>query len=471
MAEELQYLGGCNLLNGGQGQCPCAKRCVCRVRGGSSVRPLCSCCALAVRPLIAQPRAAGQVAQHRLAAEERITSLLASAAGQDADGGMEDEAGSLQAWEGQGAYQRREWGDGPPPPEWQLADWVSTLRAEEMVASAIAGQIAATRRDGAAETEDITVGDVARLSAADVAQIAQTSANLLSQALRQRISELREAATAAAAAPGPGTHRSGAAKVADPSHSADKFTLSPSRMSPSAPPVEYAPAGGARGAGGREAERAGRQSKLRGDVKMWREIEREWVAGVGLLTCEHRDVFQAMRDEHLDAADSHTAFALHPATTSERRARGVGGVMSKSTTPAAEWLVVAGPSIVKVDGTFDETSLPLGQAPSGPSPSALLPACAQWSACVCLVTTCRLACGAQILWRRRRRQQQQQQQPRKAATNNPQPRLCAMPMPPLGQAMTFSGLETFSSFSFFFFFFFWDLLGVRAAAFVSVGLS
>ncbi len=45
---------------------------------------------------------------------------------------------------------------------------------------------------------------------------------------------------------------------------------------------------------------------------------------------------------------------LHPATTSERRARGVGGVMSKSTTPAAEWLVVAGPSIVKVDGTFDE---------------------------------------------------------------------------------------------------------------------
>ena len=153
-----------------------------------------------------------KVAQQKLAAEERITSVLASAAGRDADGSLEDEASQLESWEGNGAYMRTEWGDGPPPPGWQLADWVSALRVDDMVASAIAGQVLAMRAsrpqgDGAAaDTGDITIQEVAQMRDADVKQIAQASANALAHALRQRVSELREAATAAAASE-PGSQR------------------------------------------------------------------------------------------------------------------------------------------------------------------------------------------------------------------------------------------------------------------------
>lgn len=152
-----------------------------------------------------------KVAQQKLSAEERITSVLASAAGRDADGSLEDEASQLESWEGKEVYTRNEWGDGPPPPGWQLADWVSALRVEDMVASAIAGQVLAMRAsrppgDGAAaDTEDITIQEVAQIRDADVKQIAQASANALAHALRHRVSELREAATAAAAS-APGSH-------------------------------------------------------------------------------------------------------------------------------------------------------------------------------------------------------------------------------------------------------------------------
>jgi hypothetical protein len=153
-----------------------------------------------------------KVAQQKLAAEERITSVLASAAGRDADGSLEDEASQLESWEGKGAYMRTEWGDGPPPPGWQLADWVSALRVDDMVASAIAGQVLAMRAsrpqgDGAAaDTGDITFQEVAQMRDTDVKQIAQASANALAHALRQRVSELHEAAMTAAAASEPGSH-------------------------------------------------------------------------------------------------------------------------------------------------------------------------------------------------------------------------------------------------------------------------
>lgn len=157
-----------------------------------------------------------KVARQKRAAEERITSVLASAGGRDADGSLEEEASQLQSWDqgalGKGAHMRTKWGDGPPPPGWQFADWVLALRVEDMVASAIASQVLSMRAsrpldDGAAaDTEDITIQEVAQIRTADVQQIAQASANALAQALRQRISELREAATAAAASE-PGSAR------------------------------------------------------------------------------------------------------------------------------------------------------------------------------------------------------------------------------------------------------------------------
>jgi hypothetical protein len=135
--------------------------------------------------------------------------------------------------------------------------------------------------------------------------------------------------------------------VVDPSHSADKFTLNLSRVFPPQPPGGHARIDG-----------AGRCCL---DYTTWREVARDWVTEVGLLTCERKDFLHAMRDEHVNALDSRTPFTPHPAPASDRRARG-GGAGVGSTTPAAEWLVVAGPSIVKADGAFDDTSLPVDPA-------------------------------------------------------------------------------------------------------------
>ena len=91
------------------------------------------------------------------------------------------------------------------------------------------------------------------------------------------------------------------------------------------------------------------------DHEEWSELDCEWLEDAGLIASNKEGLLKAMLDEHLSAADSHTPFdqQLEQAASSPSRHHA-----HTHTTPAAEWLCVAGPSALYSDGTFDESSLP-----------------------------------------------------------------------------------------------------------------
>jgi len=288
-----------------------------------------------------------RVAAHKLSAEARITTVLASATRADAND--DDEPGAAGAWNGRGVYRRPVWSNGPPPQTWQLADWVASLQADGMVATAIADRVHTQRKAGAAGAgaaalpdpgdEDVREEDVLGLSSHDVKMIGETTASMLVSALEERLQLLRahasDVAAAAAAPQGAGHWQPAPAPAAhdDPllEASVGRFTLDLQR---------FDHVGGAGAAAEGKGSGAG--------VDFPEDLEVQWLEEVGMPVCEQQAVLRSMQDEHLSAADSTRPFQPVPGAA--------------STTPQAEWWIVAGSAAVNPDGTYSSAAQPVDPA-------------------------------------------------------------------------------------------------------------